>query len=79
MSKRVCRPEKASQRQAIPWFEFLRVMVVFPKGADLSRLGIGLQAGEDGSIRLTAYHSDAPLTPTGNFWKAFMADGRGPT
>ena len=25
MSKRVCRPGKASQRQAIPWFEFLRV------------------------------------------------------
>ena len=25
MSKRVCRPETAYQRQAIPWFEFLRV------------------------------------------------------
>jgi len=52
-------------------------MVVFPKGADL---GIGLQAGEDGSIRLTAYHRDAPLNDTNrNFWNAFMADGRGPT
>jgi hypothetical protein len=47
-------------------------MVVFPKGADLSKLGIGLQAGEDGSIRLTAYHSDAPLNDAN-------ADGRGPT
>ena len=50
-------------------------MVVFPKGADLSKLGIGLQAGEDGSIRLTAYHSDAPLNDANRELLESLHDG----
>ena len=38
-------------------------------------LGIGLQASEDGSIRLTAYHSDAPLSDANKVLLDSLQDG----